>query len=84
MDGKKVLERMTGETGGRMFEVSKKQTFTEIFAEIGKELRSQYRLGYTPDAEGAAEGYHKIDLAFTGSDKKKFTIQTRDGYYTGK
>jgi VWFA-related protein len=84
VDGKKVLERMTGETGGRMFEVSKKQTFAQIFDEIGKELRSQYRLGYTPDADGAAEGYHKIDLAFTGSDKKKFTIQTRDGYYTGK
>jgi VWFA-related protein len=83
-DGKKVLERMTRETGGRMFEVSKKQTFADIFAEIGKELRSQYRLGYTPDADGAAEGYHKIDLAFTSADKKKFTIQTRDGYYTGK
>src|SRR6266702_5419025 len=84
VDGKKVLERMTSETGGRMFEVSKKQTFAQIYDEIGKELRSQYRLGYTPDAEGAAEGYHKIDLAFTSADKKKFTIQTRDGFYTGK
>jgi VWFA-related protein len=84
VDGKKVLERMTQETGGRMFEVSKKQTFADIFGEIGKELRSQYRLGYTPDADGAAEGYHKIDLAFTSADKKKFTIQTRDGFYTGK
>jgi VWFA-related protein len=84
VDGKKVLERMTQETGGRMFEVSKKQTFAQIFEEIGKELRGQYRLGYTPDADAAAEGYHKIDLAFTSADKKKFTIQTRDGYYTGK
>jgi VWFA-related protein len=83
-DGKKILERMTQETGGRMFEVSKKQTFANIFTEIGQELRSQYRLGYIPDADTAAEGYHKIDLAFTSSDKKKFTIQTRDGYYTGK
>jgi VWFA-related protein len=83
-DGKKVLERMTGETGGRMFEVSKKQTVADIYTEIGKELRSQYRLGYTPDKDGAEEGYHKIDLAFTSKDKSKFTIQTRDGYYTGK
>jgi VWFA-related protein len=84
VDGKKVLERMTTETGGRMFEVTKKQTFADIFGEIGKELRSQYRLGYTPDADGAAEGYHKINLAFTDKDKKKFTLQTRDGYYSGK
>jgi VWFA-related protein len=84
VDGKKVLERMTNETGGRMFEVSKKETVAKIFGEISQELRSQYRLGYTPDTETAAEGYHKIDLAFTGKDKAKFTIQTRDGYYTGK
>jgi len=83
-DGKKTLERMAHETGGRMFEVSKKQPVADIYAEIGKELRSQYRLGYTPDQEAAADGYHKIDLAFTSPDKKKFTIQTREGYYTGK
>jgi VWFA-related protein len=84
VDGRKVMERMTSETGGRMFEVTKKETVAEIFGEIGKELRSQYRLGYTPDAEGAEAGYHKIDLAFTSKDKNKFTIQTRDGFYTGK
>jgi hypothetical protein len=67
-----------------MFELSKKQTFAQIFDEIGKELCSQYRLGYVPDADAAADGYHKIDLAFTSADKKKWTIQTRDGYYTGK
>lgn len=83
-DGKKTLERMAHETGGRMFEVSKKQPVADIYAEIGKELRSQYRLGYTPDQDAAADGYHKIDLAFTSPDKKKFTIQTREGYYTGK
>jgi len=83
-DGKKILERMAHETGGRIFEVSKKQPVADIYAEIGKELRSQYRLGYTPDQEAAADGYHKIDLAFTSPDKKKFTIQTREGYYTGK
>lgn len=83
-DGKKILERMTHETGGRMFEVSKKQPVADIYAEIGKELRSQYRLGYTPDADASSDGYHKIDLAFTSPDKKKFSIQTREGYYTGK
>jgi VWFA-related protein len=84
VDGKKVLERMTQETGGRMFELSKKETFAQIFDEIGKELRSQYRLGYVPDTEQTEAGYHKIDLAFSSKDKSKFTIQTRDGYYTGK
>ena len=83
-DGKKILERMSHETGGRMFEVSKKLPIGDIYTEISKELRAQYRLGYTPDTLTAGEGYHQIDLSLSGSDKKKLTIQTRDGYYTGK
>jgi VWFA-related protein len=81
VDGKKILERMTQETGGRLFEVTKKQTVSQIYDQIGEELRSQYRLGYTPDSETAADGYHQIDLT---SSRKDLNIQTREGYYTGK
>ncbi len=83
-DGKKVLERMAGETGGRMFEVSKKQDTAAIYTQIVAELRAQYRLGYTPDAATASDGYHQIDLSLKQADRRKdYTIQTRDGYYTG-
>ena len=82
VDGKKVLEQITGETGGRMFEVSGKQTFDAIYTQIAEELRSQYRLGYTPDAATAAEGYHRVDLTLTKD--KKLVVQTRDGYYGGQ
>ena len=83
IDGKRVLDQMTGETGGRVFEVKKKQTVAEIYAQIGEELRAQYRLGYTPDAETAADGYHVIELD-AKDQKKGLVVQTRDGYYTGK
>ncbi|MBB5058628.1 VWFA-related protein [Granulicella aggregans] len=83
-EGKKTLERIAHETGGRLFEVSKKQPVADIYAEIGKELRAQYRLGYTPDKEASEDGYHRLELGLTSSDKKKWVIQTRDGYYTGK
>jgi VWFA-related protein len=83
-DGKKILQRMADETGGRLFEVTKKQTVAEIYKQIAEELRAQYRLGYTPDAATAADGYHQIDLALTKSSPKDLTLQTRDGYYTGK
>jgi VWFA-related protein len=83
-DGKKILERMANETGGRLFEVSKKETTAQIYTEIAEELRAQYRLGYTPDQAASADGYHKIDLAFTKPEEKKLNLQTRDGYYTGK
>ncbi|HEX3987020.1 MAG TPA: VWA domain-containing protein [Acidobacteriaceae bacterium] len=81
VDGKKILEQITGETGGRMFEVSGKQTFSAIYTQIAEELRSQYRLGYTPDAATGTEGFHHVDLTVPGN--KKLIVQTRDGYYSG-
>ncbi len=81
VDGKKILERISQETGGRLFEVSKKQTVAQIYTQIAEELRAQYRLGYTPDQATAADGYHQIDLA---TREKGLIVQTRDGYYTGK
>jgi hypothetical protein len=84
VDGRQVLERICGETGGRVFEVSKKQTIEDIYGEIGEDLRSQYRLGFTPEDKAANDGYHQIDLKLTGAlAKKKMDVQTRDGYYVG-
>jgi VWFA-related protein len=83
VDGKKILARMADETGGRLFEVTKKETVADIYKEIGDELRATYRLGYSPDDKTASEGYHQIDLSLTKSSPKDLIIQTRDGYYTG-
>ena len=77
LDGKQVLRAMAAATGGRMFEVSGKQTIAVIYTEIGAELRSQYRLGYSP--EGEAAGFHKI--AVTVARDKKWKVQAREGYY---
>jgi VWFA-related protein len=78
-DGKKVLERISKETGGRMFEVSKKDPIDQIYDQIEEELRSQYSLGYTPD-RAAADGplYRKIQLT---TKQNGLVVQTRDGYY---
>ena len=81
-DGKKILERISKETGGRLFEVSKKEPVEQIYSQIEEELRNQYSLGYTPDRGGAPEaGYHKIQVA---AKPKDLTVQARDGYYGGK
>jgi VWFA-related protein len=79
-DGKKVLERISRETGGRLFEVSKKQPIDEIYKSIAEELRNQYSIGYTPAADVAA-GYHKIHVEVK---QKDMTVQARDGYYSGQ
>ena len=77
-DGKKILERLSKETGGTFFEVSKKHPLEDIFKQIDEELRSQYSLGYTPDATGS--GYRKIHVTVK---PKGLLVQARDGYYAG-
>jgi VWFA-related protein len=77
-DGKRVLQRIAGETGGRMFQVSKKLKIEQIYAEIGEELRNQYSLGYTPDRKDPGVGFHKIHLT---TKDKDLIVQARSGYY---
>jgi len=79
-DGKKILERMSQETGGRLFEVSKKQPVDQIYTQIADELRYQYELGYTPDRANLT-GYHKIHLA---AKQKDLAVQAREGYYADR
>jgi len=77
-DGKKVLQRLSLETGGGFFEVSKKQSIEKIYDQIQEELRNQYSLGYTPDRADAGAGYRKIHLT---AKQSGLVVQTRDGYY---
>jgi VWFA-related protein len=81
VDGKKILEQICGQTGGRMFEVTKKETADQIYTTIAEEMRSQYMLGYTPDKQSSDSGYHKIALT---AKKNDLTVQTREGYYSDR
>ena len=78
VDGKKILDQISTETGGRLYEVSKKQAIDQIYDSIAEELRTQYNLGYTPDKTNTEIGYHKISLA---TKQKDLVVQTRAGYY---
>jgi len=78
-DGKKVMEQIAKETGGRFFEASKKQPLDQIYSSIEEDLRNQYSLGFTPDKTDSG-GYHKLVLTTKQGDT---VVQTRDGFYLG-
>jgi VWFA-related protein len=78
VDGKKILEQMSRETGGRLFEVSGKQTVEKIYAQIEEDLRNQYSLGYTPDRSDPGEGFHKISVK---TKQKDLVVHAREEYY---
>jgi VWFA-related protein len=78
-NGKKVLQQIAQETGGRFYEVSHKQPIDKVYAEIEEELRNQYSIGYNSDKPGDAGGMYRKLLLTT--KKKDLIVQSRDGYY---
>jgi VWFA-related protein len=81
-DGQKVLERLSKETGGRMFVVSSKNNVAQIYAQIQDELRNEYNIGYSPDrAPGDTADYRHIKLT---AKQKDYTVQAREGYYASR
>jgi VWFA-related protein len=78
VDGKKIMERIATQTGGRYFDTKRKQDLEEIYGIIADELHGQYLLAYTPDKVDNDGGYHKVVLKTKNGD---LTVQTREGYY---
>ena len=80
-DGKKIMERICQETGGRLCEVSKKQPIDKIYSDLQEELRNQYSLGYTPVKRDDADGFRKIAVT---TKQKDLRVQARNGYYADR
>jgi VWFA-related protein len=79
-NGKKILQEIAEQSGGRYFEAKKKDSVDDIYAQIAEELRTQFMMGYTPPKDQSS-GYHSIHLT---TKKKDLYVQTRQGYYTGQ
>ncbi len=76
-EGYSALKKMSNETGGGIYEVSKKQSLQAIFDQIQEELRSQYSLSYNAPP-GSSTAFRKIKLRTKDASLK---VQTRTGYY---
>ena len=76
--GNADMSRMSGETGGRVFRVDRKNTLDDIFKELQDEMRSQYSIGYTSPHSQKDGSYHKIEIRTSNKDYK---VQARKGYY---
>ncbi|MDE3197235.1 MAG: VWA domain-containing protein [Acidobacteriota bacterium] len=77
-EGRRILQRMSHETGGGYFEVSKKFTIDQVFAAIQDELRSQYNLGYVSDVPVRISEFRKLAVAVKEAG---YTVQARDRYW---
>jgi VWFA-related protein len=77
-DGRKAMDRISRETGGGIFEVSKKRSIEQIFGLIEDELRSQYSLGFVSDQPVRISEYRKLQVS---THQKGQVVQARDRYW---
>jgi VWFA-related protein len=76
--GKSVLERLSRETGGGFFAVSKQQGIEHIFNKIEEELRSEYSLGFVSNQPVTHSQFRKLHLT---THDKHLVVQATDRYY---
>jgi VWFA-related protein len=81
-DGKKVLQQMAAETGGRFYQVGFLHLPVEkVFADIEDDLRNRYSIGYTPEPTPDPGAFHAIKLTAQTAKKKNLVVTARTGYY---
>jgi VWFA-related protein len=78
VNGKKILDQISRETGGRMFQVTKKEPLSKVYEQIEDDLRHQYSLGYSPERTDTDTNFRRIHLT---TKQKGLIVQAREGYY---
>jgi len=79
--GDAALKRISERTGGRLIRVNGRQNTAAAFAEIAKELRTEYFLGYSPTNLRHDGSFRKVRVRVTHGN---YRVQTRHGYYSPK
>ena len=78
------LRDLAQRTGGRAFFPDKKMDLNAVFAEIERELRTQYLIAYSSTNKKRDGAYRKITVEVTNPElrKQKLEIRHRPGYYS--
>ena len=80
---KDTLRELSQRTGGRAFFPDKKVDLNAVFAEIERELRTQYLIAYSSTNKKRDGAYRKITIEITNPElkKEKLEIRHRPGYF---
>lgn len=73
-----VLKRLCRDTGGLCYFPPPMAKLEDVLAQISRDLRDQYVVGFSPAPE-QAPGEHKVEVTAT-SDGKSLHVRTRPGY----
>ena len=78
---RRALEMLSGETGGMAFFPKSIEQVDQIAAEVARDIRSQYTLGYHSTKPTTVPGFRKVEVTAEEKGKTKLTVRTRSGYF---
>jgi Ca-activated chloride channel homolog len=78
---RRALELLSSETGGMAFFPRNIEQVDQIAAEVARDIRSQYTLGYHSTKPMNVPGFRKVEVVARSKGMGKLDVRTRTGYY---
>jgi len=78
---RRALEMLSTETGGMAFFPKSIDQVDQIAAEVARDIRSQYTLGYHSTKPTTVPGFRRVEVVAESKGLGKLTVRTRTGYF---
>ncbi len=78
---RRALELLSNETGGIAFFPKSIEQVDEISAEIARDIRSQYTIGYHSTKATTEPGFRRVLVTAEAPGMSKLTVRTKSGYF---
>ncbi len=78
---RRSLELLSTETGGMAFFPKSIEEVDQIAAEVARDIRSQYTLGYHSTKPTSVPGFRRVEVVVGAKGTGKLTVRTRTGYF---
>ena len=78
---RRALEMLSTETGGIAFFPKSIEQIDQIAAEVARDIRNQYTLGYHSTKPTTEPGFRRVTVMAEAKGSGKLTVRTRTGYF---
>jgi Ca-activated chloride channel homolog len=78
---RRALELLSTETGGIAYFPRSMEQVDQIAAEVARDVRSQYTIGYRSTKPSTEPGFRHVQVSAERPGSSKLTVRTRTGYF---
>jgi VWFA-related protein len=78
---RRALEMLSTETGGMAYFPKSVEQVDQITAEVARDIRNQYTLGYHSTKPTTEPGFRRVQVNASAKGTGKLTVRTRTGYF---